>query len=111
MIESDPKNAKAGPDFLMHIVLDYLVDEKYKAFDDMEDDLEEAEESLIDNVEKFQPRQLIHLRKNLLESQEKPYITKGKYLSRSAGQIVLLSVKKQLFITGIYMITSQNSLN
>ena len=45
IIESDPKNAKAGPDFLMHIVLDYLVDEKYKAFDNMEDDLEEAEES------------------------------------------------------------------
>ncbi|MCX6325658.1 MAG: magnesium transporter CorA family protein [Bacteroidia bacterium] len=66
IIESGHTNAKAGPDFLMHIVLDYLVDQKYKAFDDMEDELEEAEESLLNEVEKFQPRQLIRLRKDLL---------------------------------------------
>ena len=73
MIESDPKNAKAGPDFLMHSVLDHLVDEKYKAFDNMEDDLEEAEESLIGDVERFQPRQLIHLRKVLLALRKRLY--------------------------------------
>ena len=66
IIENSYSNAKSGPDFLMHKVLDYLVDQKYKAFDDMEDELEEAEEFLIDNVEKFQPRQLIRLRKYLL---------------------------------------------
>jgi magnesium transporter len=66
IIENGHFKAGSGPDFLMHMVLDYLVDQKYKAFDDMEDELEEAEELLIDNVEKFQPRQLIHLRKYLL---------------------------------------------
>ena len=66
IIENGNTNAKSGPDFLMHIVLDWLVDEKYKAFDDMEDELEIAEESLLDNVEKFQPMQLIHMRKNLM---------------------------------------------
>jgi magnesium transporter len=66
VIESDQKNSKEGPGFLMHIVLDYLVDEKYKAFDYMEEDLDESEESLINNVEKFEPRKLIHLRKDLL---------------------------------------------
>ena len=64
---------KPGPDFLMHIVLDWLVDEKYKAFDDMEDELEEAEESLLDNVEKFQPMQLIHMRKNLMRLRKTLY--------------------------------------
>jgi magnesium transporter len=66
VIENGHANAKNGPEFLMHMVLDYLVDQKYKAFDDMEDELEEAEDLLIDNVEKFQPGQLIHLRKYLL---------------------------------------------
>lgn len=65
-IENGHSNAKEGPDFLMHMVLDYLVDQKYKAFDDLEDELEEAEDLLIDNVEKFQPGQLIRLRKYLL---------------------------------------------
>ena len=66
IIENGHSNAKAGPDFLMHIILDYLVDQKYKAFDDMEDELEAAEELLIDNVGKFQPMQLIRMRKSLL---------------------------------------------
>ena len=39
---------------------------RYKAFDDMEGELEEAEESLLEDVEKFQPMQLIHMRKNLM---------------------------------------------
>jgi magnesium transporter len=65
-IENDSENAKGGPAFLMHIVLDYLVDQKYKAFDDMENELEEAEELLLDNVGKFEPMKLIRLRKDLL---------------------------------------------
>ena len=66
IIENNHSEAKTGPDFLMHIILDYLVDQKYKSFDDMEDELEEAEELLIDNVEKFEPLKLIHLRKALM---------------------------------------------
>ena len=66
IVENSLPNAKSGPAFLMHIVLDHLVDQKYKAFDDMEDELEEAEEALLENVEKFKPVQLIRLRKDLL---------------------------------------------
>ncbi len=50
----------------MHRVLDFLVDNKYKAFDDMEDELEEAEELLLENVETFKPMRLIQLRKSLM---------------------------------------------
>ena len=50
----------------MHKVLDFLVDQKYFAFDTMEDELEEAEDFLIDNVSEFEPMQLIHLRRNLV---------------------------------------------
>ena len=42
-----------------------------EAFDNMEDDLEEAEELLISDVAKFQPRQLIHLRKDSSCTEEK----------------------------------------
>jgi magnesium transporter len=66
LVEHNLANAKSGPAFLMHMVLDYLVDQKYKAFDDMEDELEDAEDLLIQDVEKFQPVRLIRLRKDLL---------------------------------------------
>jgi len=73
IIENGNTNAKSGPDFLLHIVLDWLVDEKYKAFDDMEEELERAEESLLDNVEKFQPVQLISMRKSLMRLRKTLY--------------------------------------
>jgi magnesium transporter len=73
IIEKGHTNAKAGPDFLMHNILDWIVDAKYKAFDDMEDELEKAEESLLDNVERFQPIQLIDMRKNLMKLRKTLY--------------------------------------
>jgi len=66
IVEKDPLNAKFDPASLMHKVLDFLVDQKYDAFDTMEDELEEAEDYLIDNVSEFQPMHLIHLRRNLV---------------------------------------------
>ena len=95
IIENGPANAKAGPAFLMHIVLDYLVDQKYKAFDDMEDELEDAEELLLNNVEKFQPMQLIRLRKDLVNSEEKFVSRKGNSCKNLQDWIVLLFLKKQ----------------
>ena len=66
IIANDPSNAKNGSAYLMHKILDYLVDQKYDAFDTMEDELEEAEDSLLDNVSGFQPMHLILLRRNLV---------------------------------------------
>jgi magnesium transporter len=73
MIENGNTKAKSGPDFLMHVVLDWIVDAKYKAFDDMEDELENAEESLLANVETFKPVQLISMRKNLMRLRKTLY--------------------------------------
>ncbi len=73
IIENDTKSGKGGPDYLMHIILDHLVDDKYKAFDNMEDDLEEAEGLIISNVSGFQPRQLLHLRKDLMALRKSLY--------------------------------------
>ncbi len=47
----------------MHKVLDYLVDQKYGAFDTMEDELENAEEMLLEDVTAFRPMDLIHMRR------------------------------------------------
>lgn len=66
VVEHDPSNTRTGPAMLMHKVLDYLVDQKYCAFDTMEDELEEAEDSLVNDVSEFEPVQLIRLRRNLV---------------------------------------------
>jgi magnesium transporter len=73
IIEKGHTNSKAGPDFLMHNILDWIVDGKYKAFDDMEDELEAAEEALLENVESFKPLQLITMRKTLMRLRKTLY--------------------------------------
>jgi len=66
IVENDPGMAKAGPAFLMHVVLDYVVDQKFHAFEALEDELEVAEDQVIDTPHQFQVSELLRLRKDLL---------------------------------------------
>ena len=42
ILEKGQLKFHGGPDFLMHIVLDYIVDQKYKSLDELEDELEQG---------------------------------------------------------------------
>jgi magnesium transporter len=66
IVENDPSLAKAGPAFLMHVVLDFVVDEKLQAFESLEDELEEAEDEVLNNPADFQPTELMRLKKYLV---------------------------------------------
>jgi magnesium transporter len=66
IIENDPGMAKAGPAFLMHVVLDYVVDEKLQAFESLEDELEAAEDEVLNNPASYQPTELMRLKKYLV---------------------------------------------
>jgi len=66
IVENSQGIGKAGPAFLMHAILDYVVDEKFKAFEALEDDLEETEEVVLKETSTFQPTELIRLRKDLV---------------------------------------------
>ena len=66
IVENDPGLAKAGPAFLMHVVLDYIVDEKLQAFESLEDELEEAEDEVLNDPTAFKPSELMRLKKYLV---------------------------------------------
>jgi magnesium transporter len=66
IISGDPGLAKAGPAFLMHVVLDYVVDEKLQAFESLEDEIEEAEDEVLKNPSGFQPTELMRIKKYLV---------------------------------------------
>jgi magnesium transporter len=66
IIENDPSLAKAGPAFLMHVVLDYVVDEKLAAFESLEDELEDAEDEVLNNPADFNASELMRLKKFLV---------------------------------------------
>lgn len=65
IMELNPKKILQGPSFLLHIILDYIVDRKLLVIDDFENDLDRAEESMIADVSVFDPAALINLRRYL----------------------------------------------
>jgi magnesium transporter len=65
-IGNENESARHGPAFLLHIILDQVVDEKFLAIEALEDRLNEGEEIILSNLERFDPSELMHLRRDLL---------------------------------------------
>jgi len=65
-IEMDKGLTKAGPAFLMHVILDHVVDKKFLALESLEDELDESEDEVLENPSVFDPAKLIRLRKDLV---------------------------------------------
>ncbi len=66
MLELDVENVRQGPAFLMHVILDQIVDRKFLAIEALEDELDAAEESMLADISSFNPGALLRLRRDLL---------------------------------------------
>jgi magnesium transporter len=65
-IENESESVRHGPAFLLHILLDQIVDEKFLAIEALEEKLNEGEETILASLERFDPSELLHLRRDLL---------------------------------------------
>lgn len=66
VVEHNAENAAQGPVFLLHIVLDFVVDRKFASIEALEDDLTSAEEQMLASPSSFNPAELLDLRRHLL---------------------------------------------
>ncbi len=66
IVERDIANAAQGSAFLMHVILDYVVDQKFLAIEALEDELDEQEERILADPAGFGPAELLDLRRDLL---------------------------------------------
>ena len=57
---------RQGPAFLLHVLLDQIVDRKFVEIEGLEEEIIEAEEAILGNLRRFKPEQLLHLRRDLL---------------------------------------------
>jgi len=64
-VEIHSKKALQGPAFLLHVILDYIVDQKYAVIEAFENDLDKAEEAIISDLSSFDPSILLNLRRDL----------------------------------------------
>jgi magnesium transporter len=62
----DIENARYSPAHLLHVILDYIVDEKLYAIEVLEDELNNAEESMLDDPAQFNAADLLRLRRDIL---------------------------------------------
>lgn len=65
-VEREIERARQGPAFLLHIVLDHVVDHKFAAIESIEDELDEMEEEMMAAVSRFRPTGLMHRRRMLM---------------------------------------------
>lgn len=65
-VERDLVNVRKGPDYLLHVILDHIVDEKFRAIEALQEELDTAEETVIEAPGAFKPETLLQLRRNLL---------------------------------------------
>ena len=66
IVELDIQSVRQGPAFLMHVILDHIVDQKFVAIEALEDDLEAAEEAMLADPASFNPGEMLRLRRELL---------------------------------------------
>ena len=66
IVELNIERAQQGPAFLMHIILDHIVDQKFVAIEALEDGLEAAEEAMLAAPASFNPAEMLRLRRELL---------------------------------------------
>jgi magnesium transporter len=66
IVEKNIESALHGPAFLMYVILDHIVDQKFLAIEALENELDIIEEAILDDVSNFNPAELIRLRRDLL---------------------------------------------
>lgn len=66
VIERNISSVKRGPAWMMHIILDYIVDQMADLVDRAETEIDLAEEAILEAPSTFDPSKLTYLRRNLL---------------------------------------------
>ena len=60
------ESVRQGPAFLLHVILDHIVDQKFVAIEALEEELNDREEAMLADAAHFSPAELLHLRRDLL---------------------------------------------
>ena len=66
-VQNDLGNARQGPAYLLHVLLDHIVDQKFVAIEAIEDAIDESEDVILADIDRFNPADLLCLRRNLVK--------------------------------------------
>lgn len=66
IVERNIESARKGPSFLLHVVLDHVVDRKFVAIEALQEELDNAEDAMLAELSRFNPAKLLRRRRELL---------------------------------------------
>jgi magnesium transporter len=89
-VEKDLENVRQGPAYLLHVILDQIVDQKFVAIEAMEEEINAVEDIILSDMDEFDPAALLHLRRDLLNLR--------KSLFHEREILVKINRKDSLFI-------------
>jgi len=97
VVALDPRSVQPGPDYLLHAIMDYIVDPKFTAIEAEQDAIDTAEEEILREPSTYSPETLMRLRRDLLTLRkslfhEREFLVKvcrrdSHYISEKAGSV------------------------
>lgn len=72
-VELEAQSVRQGPAFLLHVVLDWIVDAKFVEIEKLEEEMIAAEEAVLADPAHFNSASLMHLRRDLLTVRKSLY--------------------------------------
>lgn len=73
LVELNLETVRHGPAYLLHLILDHVVDAKFTAVEALEEELDAAEEAMLADPSHFHPAELMRLRRCLLTLRKSLY--------------------------------------
>lgn len=102
IIENEIRNAKLGPSFAMHIILDHIVDDKFNAIEAVGDDLAQLEEMMMENHNTFDHTLLQSIRKSLMSLRKSLFHEREILVKICRNDIDLIPDKAIIHYNDIY---------
>jgi magnesium transporter len=73
LVSREMDTDRLGPAFVMHTILDVIVDRKFFAIEALEDELSQAEDAVLERPSEFDPKSLQHVRRTLVTLRKSLY--------------------------------------
>ncbi|HBA59318.1 MAG TPA: Mg2+/Co2+ transporter [Elusimicrobia bacterium] len=102
VLRLEAANLGRGPDFLLHALLDHVIDSKHKAISLLESEVDETEESIINNLAGFKMVRLVELRRNILRLRKSLFYEREMLIKLCRRDSLFISEKAIYHFRDIY---------
>jgi magnesium transporter len=66
IVKLDIESVRQGPAFLLHVILDHIIDQKFLVIEALEEEIDTSEDAILADLSSFKPAELFRLRRKLL---------------------------------------------